>query len=472
MQRPERVAGCLLALALAAAQAAATEPAPPRYSAPITVAGTAPFVRVAMPPSVYAHSLQADLRDLRVVDARGQRVPFAFLAPPPAQASEQLRDATLYPLPPRPAGNATWPSPVDVTVDGDRITVHRSGAGAAAPSAFPGASPGWLIDLGAPRPGEVPYRLRLAWSGPAEFSTGYTLETSDDLRNWRSGPGGQLMALQSTAGSLAQPFVVLPAATGRFLRLVWLDTSSVPVVTGATAFAPAPGVVAADLANELVFATSAEPVGRAGLDAAARRALYFDLGGDLPLRDVDLRFAGGTQLVPARVQGRSRADEPWRDLGAAVFYRLERDGTVAESPGLALASRVRFLRIVPDERAGMPDVAKTQLVVHASLASLVFATTGEPPFRLLAGSADASEGALPLTTLVPQLEQERSRFGRGEVGAFSEEPEVARAAERAQQFARLRPWLLWSVLLVGVLALATLVWRLARDGGAPEAPNP
>jgi hypothetical protein len=474
MHRSEPILTTVLALLLGlAAHRADAEPAPQRYSAPITIAENAPFVRVSLPPSTYAHALQTDLRDVRVVDARGERVPFAFLAPPAApQASEQLREATLYPLPPRPSQGGTWPSPVDVTVEGDRISVRRSGLRAAQPSAFPGASPGWLIDIGETRVGEAsPYRLQLAWSGPAEFSVGYALETSDDLRTWRSARGGQVMALHSASGSLSQPFVPLPGA-GRFLRLVWLDTASVPTLTGATAHAPAVGVVAADAANELAFAASAEPAARAGLDAASHRALHFDLGGDLPLRDVDLRFAGGTRVVPARVQGRSRVDEPWHELGAGVFYRLERDGAVTESPALATPTHARFVRVVPDERAGALDGASAQLVVHAPLASLVFATTGSPPFRLLAGSADAGEGALPAATLVPHLEQERQRFGRAEIGSFSEEPEVARAAERAKRVASLRPWLLWSVLLVGVAALAGLVWRLARTGVAAETPKP
>jgi hypothetical protein len=139
---------------------------------------------------------------------------------------------------------------------------------------------------------------------------------------------------------------------------------------------------------------------------------------------------------------------------------------------VALPVHVRFIRVIPDERAAVLDARETQLVVHARLASLVFAMTGQPPFRVLAGSPDSPEGALPASTLVPRLELERQRFGRAELGAFSEDPEVARAAERAERIARLRPWLLWSVLIAGVAALALLVWRLAKGGAAPQAPGP
>ena len=478
MHRPERTVRGLFAIVLAAASpafvgAATTEPAPYRYAAPIEIAKPAPFIEMALPPAVYARALQADLRDLRVVDARGERVPFAMIAPTALPtASERVREATLYPLPPRPVGATTWPSPVEVTVEGDRISVRRAGAPAVASSAAPREAPGWLIDLGQASPGDpAARRLQLRWSGPAEFSAAYAIETSADLRDWRAAPGGQLMALQSSVGALAQPIVALPDGAGRFVRLTWLEPAAAPALVGATVFVPAPGLRAVDAASELAFAPAPTPTAEAGGANESRGALSFDLGGDLPLVDIDLRFASGTRVAPVRMQGKQRAGDRWQELGSGVFYRIERDGAVAESPAVAMPSHTRFLRIVPDERAAGLDPAQTRLVVRARLASLVFASSGEAPFRLLAGSADAAAGALPLTTLVPLLEDERLRFGRASLGAFGEAPEVALAAQRAERDARLRPWLLWAVLVAGVLGLGVLVWRLARSGPAVPPPG-
>ena len=454
---------------LLAGGAGAADPAPYRYRAPIVVEQAAPFLQLALPPAAYGRVEQDGLRDLRIVDARGERVPFAVLpAPSTVHTSEQVREANLYPLPARPGAAGVWPSPVDVVVEGDRISVRRHGSATVA--APPPQSAGWLIDSGETRAGDpLPRSLRLAWSGPAEFSVAYRIETSDDLRQWRNGPSGQLMALQSPSGALTQPVVGLGDAPGRFVRLVWSEPAAAPVLTGATVLMAAKHEVAVDSARELTFAASAEPAG-ATADAAARRALQFDLGGALPLIDVDLRFAAGTHVAPVRLQGRLRSDQPWRDLGAGVFYRLERGADIGTSPAIALPITVRFLRVVPDERAAALDAATVRLVVHASLASLVFAAQGEPPFRLLAGSADAPAGALPVSAVVPQLESERARFGHASIGEFEVDSAAAHAAEEAARTARLRPWLLWAVLLVGVAGLGALVWRLARAGPAPQPP--
>ena len=162
-----RIAIGVAASAFAVAGTLARRPRPSRSPiatrAPIEVVTPAPFVELALPAPVYARAAQPDLRDLRVVDAAGERVPFALLDPTAAAAPEERRrDALLFPLPTRPAGNAAWPSPVEVTVDGDRIAVRRSAAAARTATA-PGESPGWLFDLGELRPAEpAPRRLRPA----------------------------------------------------------------------------------------------------------------------------------------------------------------------------------------------------------------------------------------------------------------------------------------------------------------------
>ena len=110
MQRSECLRACraLAAAALligATTTAASGEPAPYRYQAPIVVDAGAPFVQLALPVAAYGRVEQDALRDLRIVDARGERVPFAILPQrSTVHTSEQVREATLYPLPARRSG--------------------------------------------------------------------------------------------------------------------------------------------------------------------------------------------------------------------------------------------------------------------------------------------------------------------------------------------------------------------------------
>ncbi len=439
-----------------------------RFSAAIQIEQAAPFVRLALPPSAYARSEQAELRDLRIVDAAGERVPFAMLAPRATQSEvqEQSRSAILYALPPRPAPGKAWPSPLEVTVQGDRISVRPARIGS--PPAGAAGSPGWLVDLGDARlrkPDEpAPRALRLSWSAPAEFSAGVDVEVSDDLRQWRGAGSSQLMALASPSGALRQDLVILPTRAPRFVRLVWSDAAAAPKLTSAQAILDRASSVVLDPPAEIVVA--AQPTLQD--DGPIKRALLFDLGGALPLLEVDLRLAGGTQIAPVRLQGRRSANDAWSDLGSAVFYRLERAGQVSHSPPLRLRTSQRYLRIIPDERAAALDPASTKLVVKAALANLVFARQGREPFTLLAGSTAAKASALPIQTLIPLLDEERARFGQASLAAWSESEAVLRGIESQQRLAAMRPWLLWAVLLAGVAGLGFMVWRLARGAARSD----
>lgn len=446
-----------LTFAMLAGAAAAAEQ-PHRQRAPITVTQPGSFVQLDLPPSTWAHSRQPGLADLRLLDARGDRVPFALLPArePRAVDEELLRPATLYPLPPRRAPGAALTAPVEVLVQGEQIRVRRLGP---TPPAGPDA-PGWLIDLGErKRSDPAPRVLRLAWSGPSSFSAAFDVDTSATLREWRPAGSGQLMALASTAGPLVQRELQLPASGERFVRLVWREPATAPRLSGAEAVSLQPRAEPLDPPTRLTLAPTTEPAGTA---EAPKASLHFDLGGALPLRSFDLELPAGTRVLPLRLQGRVRADEPWRPLGATVVYRLQRDGTESRSPPLALQATARYLRVLVDERTAAPDPALTRAVLLAALPRLVFAAQGAAPYTLLAGSPDATPGALPPATLVPTLEEERPRFGQAQLGPWAEDAAAAQADERQQRQAALRPWMLWAVLLAGVIGLAAMVWRLLQ----------
>jgi hypothetical protein len=464
-----------LAAALAVAPLRGEDEPAPRWRAPIEIRRPAPFVQLALPIAAYGHSEAPDLADLRVVDALDTRMPFALLAPrAESRRDEQHRPATLYPLPPRPAADGRWPLPVDITVDGNHVHVRRDAAGIAQGAGA--RSGGWVVDLGerADAP-PAPRWLRLHWTGTAEFSAGYRLEASDDLRAWRSAGAGQLLALVSAGGPLRQPDVALPAPPARFLRLVWNDPTSAPPVDGAEAIVDARRQVALDAPTELTLSgVRPTPDGREPAPPAG--ALVVDLGAALALVSVELRFASGTHVAPVRVQARERADEAWRELGAAVFYRVERGGDTIRGPALDVQGRARWLRLVPDPRAGALDPGTSALAVQVQLARIVFPLQGEPPYAVRIGAPGATAAALPAATLVPSLETERAHFGEAVLGAWQEDLAAARRQEAARRDAQWRPRLLWAVLVAGVLALAVMVWRLARaparSASVPDAAPP
>jgi hypothetical protein len=453
-----------IAAAAALALPAVADDAALRHGAPLLVDKPAPFVELTLPAEALMKSARSDLADLRIVDARGQRTPFAWLPADAAPAAlPQWRDVELFALPARGTRAGDLPASIEVVSSGQIVIVRRRAdptpAGAAA------SAPGWLFDLGvasdkSPRPDAV----KLTWPAGAHFTATYRLETSDDLREWRAAGSGTVLALVSSGTTLEQPLILLPHAAPRFVRWTWDDMRGTPAPARAQARLPGPTPERPVARATLAAPFTPEPVPKAGGTPPPARSLHADLGGALPLASVRLSFGQGTQIVPARLQWRERTDAPWVDAAAGVFYRFERDGIVSESPALPVSGRARYLRLLPDERSAAPDPATARLSVEVELPRLVWAQQGTPPHRLLVGAAKADAGALPLTTLVPGGAAERSRFGSSSLGPFVESTDAAIRAERDEWLARWRPVMLWAVLLVGVAGLGFMVWRLAQSG--------
>ena len=393
------------------------------------------------------------------------------------QPSEQVREASLYPLPARPAAGGVWPSPVEVVVEGDRIRVRAAAARPARVAAAPRESGGWLIDLGETRRGDP---LPQA-PDPALVRAGRVLGRLPDRDQRRPAPvaarrqrPGDGVAI-GAAARWRSPIVGLPEAAGRFVRLVWAEPGAAPTLSGASVLVAERQRVAVDSTRELIG--RAEPrAARAAAppDAAAKRALHFDLGGVVPLVDVDLRFDAGTHVAPVRLQGRARADQPWREVGSGVFYRLERGGEVGSSPALAVPADValsapgsRRARGVARRRrraARRPRVARVARLRRAGRAAV------SPARRL---GAMRRPARCRSATLVPQLDSERARFGRATLGAFAVDEAAAHAAEqRVAAGAAATRGCSGRVLIVGVAGLGALVWRLARSGPARRRRRP
>jgi hypothetical protein len=457
MRRVDLLLWLVPALACSAVNAKDDAPAQ-QHAAEIVVTRHAPFVVLPLDVETYRHSEAPGLADLRIHDARGERVPFALLPPPaPAAAAETSRDAPLYALPPRKPG-AALAAPVELRITAGNVTVVQRTTRAPA-TAQP---PGWLVDLGDDAVERAKARrleLRLGDDGAADFSAAYRLESSADLQRWSSAGSGQLLRLGAGHAALTQDRVALPASVPRFVRIVWDDAASAPKLAGARVVLALPASGPAEAPSRLALRPTAPADPADGLDG---RALLFDLGGTLPITQIDLDPGPGTRVAPVTLQLRARAGSGWLDWGRHAFWRLEREDRVSRSEPVALHAQARYVRVVGDERAARLDPATTQLIVHVTPASLVLATQGTPLWKLLAGDARAQASALPIGALVPDVARERERFGSATLGAWSEIASAAQRARDERRRAALRPWLLWGVLVAGVAVLGVMAWRLVR----------
>jgi hypothetical protein len=441
--------------ALASLAAAAESPKDFRHVMPLLPAGGEGLQRVELPVEVYRGSARADLADVRLFDARGERLPLAFAGDPaPVLPAVTTIVLPLFPI----RGEAGAP------VGDIDLKVVRNAAGTivelrAGGTARQGGAPivAWIADASELR--DPARGLKISWPPSADgFVARMRVESSDDLGSWRIVVADAPLADLAHEGSrVRRDSVEVPAVRAKFLRFTW--TGKAPPLTAVSA-----QTVAATAERRLQALTvDGVPSGEPG-------GLVFALGARVPVERLQVMLPQANSVVPLLIESRDDPKSEWRPVASATVYRLRRDGTEISSPPIAFAPRRdRHWRITADARGGGFGAGTVRMEAAWLPHQLVFAARGEGPFVLAFGNAHAQPVAFPVTTLVPGYRaQDEYALPAAKLGALAENPRAGSS--------RWPDWLreadgkrvtLWALLLAGVAVLAVMAWRLSRQVQAP-----
>ena len=440
----------ILLLALACAAARAEGPSEYAYGLAIeTPPGTA-FARVPLPATVYEGLAQRNLSDMRVFNADGEVVPYAFVPPTVENVPLAQVPLPMFPL---------YVSRERGDVDGLALSVVRTPAGATTINvtsregevAQERVLGGYVLDA-SERDDPV---AALVFSMPdvsAATSMRMRIDASDDLVDWRTiRHDATLVLLEHGGQRLVRNRVDLSPTKARYLRLSWGPARPLVEFTGVTGeFGSRP------LEPPREWRTVA------GSPVPDREGEYqYDLGGAFPVDRIAIDLAAPNSIVPASIFARNAANEPWQAAGSTVFYRIAQPA--ADSPPFAVDGRPRrYWMLHLDPRAGVTGPAAPGLRASWQTQEIVFAARGRGPFVLAFGKYDAPAGSLPIETLVPDYATKRALPATVAVARTAASVDLG-GATRLQKPPDTRRWVLWGALLLGALVLGWMAWRLARD---------
>lgn len=455
-------------LALAALPAFAAPPAPQEFAwrAPLELPAGASLVRVAVPGPALARLQGADARDLRVFNAAGEAVAFAFTRQPAAPAvapayTQPYNALALYSA----AASAVRPASGALRVrieDGAQQRSVWMQVDGQAPKAA-GAERLDSVIFATRAEKQRLSGLKVQAALPANAPVRVSASSSPDLASWTPLPvRGRLYRFDGD-GAPANDVLEFDAPVSledRYLRLDWSGQPGVSVSAVAGIVAPA------------TPQPQREQVALAAPRAEGRDTLEWSLPFATRIAALALSTPRANTLLPVRILGRTDAAQPWRPIGQAVVYRLGGDNGDAVNPPVPLyGASARWLRVVSANGA---DLETGQLRASALFdpVQIVFVASGSPPFELAAGRAATPAAALPLPTLAGTLGTRKvDDLPLARVGAA-----VAAPLPEPAWFARWLPAgltdkaaVLWAVLIAGVLLLGAVAWGLLRQLKAPPA---
>jgi hypothetical protein len=437
--------------------AAAEKPRDFAFGVPVQTDGREALYEIVLPASLYQGVTRPDLGDMRVFNADGEPVPFA-LEPKPPRRSEKPHPVAVKFFPlygEQPADLQGLQLRVEKGAGGTVVSV-KSDAGKRAAHRSVLA---YLVDLSALK---QPYEaLELDWrQDSASSATTLRVEASDDLEHWTTvASQAPLVRLDYGGQRLEQRAVEFHPRTAKYLRLTWpasgrteaLDITSVMVRTGEIALEP-------ERAWRELLPKAGEKPGE----------YLYDLGGPLPVDRVRIGLPQDNSIARIELLSRPDARSEWRPLASGVVYRLTQSGQQVASPDLSVAPNVeRYWLLRADQRGGGLGSGMPRLTVGWVPQRLVFAARGQGPFQLAYGSAKMQPAAYPVETVVPGWRSDQQpTLARAEL--LPERLLGGTAALRTG--ADYKVWGLWAVLSLGVLLLAWMTWRLARQmRSAPAA---
>ena len=459
---------CILLLAGLIANLANAQPAllPEQFAqrSTIHISEKAPYQQVILPVTVYQGLLSADLGDLRVFNGQGEVLPYAILRRETAAASSRTEQSVpFFPLL-TPARKAGGMADVTVTVrqgtDGALVTVHQSDRVPAAAELVRGV----VVDASQLK-GSIRSLRLIGTASAIPFHT-YTIESSQDLHHWRMlKHDAQLVRLEHDGQRIERDGAEWDSPADRYLRLLWADPQRAPAISA---------VLLAGIEtrhDEPAHVWSGEIVP----GNVKHGSVEYVLPGQMPLERLRINLQQINSLAPFTVQQpvirRSRhrpGDEMvWESLAQNVAYRLESPQGEIRSPDLALHGSVaKRLRLVLDQRGGglgeMPPTLQIGFVPH----TLVFLARGQGPFQLVWGRNGMQRGDLPLAVLVPQKGDGSSLTAAVASLALPESSSPGRQAppvKFGEKTEPTRPWVLWLILIGGLMLLGGMALALSRQ---------
>ncbi len=468
-------------LALACSQAGLAAPGAVAAPLPLTLAGTGPYYTLNVNTTARQASGRLDLSDLRVRNAAGDAMAFAWAEVPTPAPDPQRMPARLYkvPLPPADAASSIEGRPRQA----------------------------WVVDARDARLDLMQLELGLEPGTQGAYTL--RIEASDDLQHWRTvAEDAQVVQLQAlpqvgAAGALATKSgreqlksdpIDLDAVPARYLRLTTAPRSAIPPLVTATITrvphrpAPPPLEWSAAIAATNCDANSCEYALPRNLPIAAVQVAPTDVdtigqvmvagrvdGPRTPPRHSLLRGSLHALRLKAD-RSADRAGPVWDDVAEANVYWLTQPSGAPDlhSPPLRLGGEswaaLRLETFGPISQLG--HTAPT-IRVGVRPRQLVFVARGEGPFVLARATATEQTAPMTLAALMPARAPdaplpEATATVAAPIAASAPSSPIADVVKAGAPTSSDSPWL-WAALLAGLALMGGMAWSLLRKPRAASS---
>ncbi|MCI5166311.1 MAG: DUF3999 domain-containing protein [Candidatus Electrothrix sp. GM3_4] len=433
------------------------------YGMDLTISGNHAIYGLTVPAAIYQGCTTSDLGDLRVFNANH---PVAHLLR--SQISkEKKRPAQIlpfFPLLSDTQGGSGSPPDLHIATNsqGTIIDIRQNASGES--SQMNQIITAYIFDTsGLEKPADW---LELAWEGQAkQFSTSVRLDSSNDLNNWQTQVGSAALAELGFGGhTLLRKRIVVPRGIHRktYLRLSWpvgKDGVRLTVVRA--------GYNREEQAHPrtaLTLAGKALPVTEEG----AARYLY-DSKGFFPVDQLKISLPEQNSLSQVSVFSKAAEEDSWHRRASLLAYSLTVEEVDMESETLSINRTTdRYWLLELADNSGIHQAPTLELGWLPG--QLVFMAQGEKPYTLTYGRAGLEAARSQVDRLLKAVDpqSEKKLVASAKAGL----QKILGGEARLEEAEELpwRRWLLWLILVSGVVVVGMMALKLYREMNGQQPP--
>lgn len=456
------ILGLLLANTLLASTCTAIEKNDFAFGYSLEVDGDGAIYSLYLNEDIYKGMTRSDRADIRVFNSQGIAIPHYLRRNEQQTRLTQVSadmEPPFFPLYKDGHAGTQTDSNVHITTN-DQGTIIDINYGKKDPQLRELA--GYIIDIS--KLEQVPNGMLLSWTeGQISFVSALQIETSDDLSHWRSLVGRATIShLQYGQHTLLQNRVELPPRKAKYLRLNWESKKALTLDKVILSFADS---------------YTMEPQPRQWSEIAADRfddktqSYYFDTRGKRPVDRISIGLPQRNTLVQANIESADAIQGPWYNRYHGLLYDLQQDGERLTSPDILLpVNSDRYWRVnvfAEEGQLGGEPVLKLGWIPE----QLLFVAQGEAPFTLAFGSGRINSTSTPLSQLLGnQTQQQQDKLIKpAKLGSRIALGDASRLEPRQPPLDWKR-YILWAVLVLGVVLLAFMALRLYKqmDHSSPK----
>ena len=231
----------------------------------------------------------------------------------------------------------------------------------------------------------------------------------------------------------------------------------------------------------------------AGMEPSATQPSIYEYAwaGQMPLEKLRIDLPQINTLAPLTIEylsekprqtprlgwHRHHEEQRWEELAQTVAYRLQSPQGEVKSADVTLhGAAANRLRLVMDARSGSignkPPTLQIGFVPHV----LVLLARGDGPYVLAWGASGVAPAALPLSTLMPGYDGAASlnaaTASLPPLGIVQGRPAAPAGRAVAEASSSSTKWVLWAVLLGGLLVLGGMARSLIQQLRQPPKAKP